>query len=103
VFDFTLDPAASHDNHLTTYYCVAPDEPTPEAYPGGCVAVDGLKFDWTSERVWLNPPYSDPGPWALKAAASDALTVALLPVDPSTNWWQHWVRGKCNEACRWWV
>lgn len=110
IFDFTLDPAASGKNHLTKWFCISPEEYEVMARGDltlwgdtykGCVAVDGLKFDWAGERIFLNPPYSDPGPWVQKAATSGALVVALLPCDPSTQWWQHFVLGHCNNpVCR---
>lgn len=108
LFGFTLDAAASVSNHLTDYYCVSPDDwdfiQAEGTIYDGIVGYNGLAYDWTGERVWVNPPYSDPGPWARKAAVSDALTVALLPVDPSTQWWQHYVLGQSTRQgkdCRW--
>ena len=53
--------------------------------------MDGL-FRWSeiaTRNVWLNPPYSNPKPWAQRAveAADDGLEVfALMKLDPSTEW-----------------
>lgn len=46
-------------------------------------------------RTFVNPPYSDPGPFMQRAAAHDAPTVALVKLDPSTAWW------KDNISSRW--
>ena len=52
-FGFTLDACAlPHNAKLEHYF-------TPEQ--------DGLAQDWTGERVWVNPPYSDIEPWLAKA------------------------------------
>lgn len=52
---------------------------------------DGLSASWSGERVWCNPPYSDPLPWVRKAffetqSGRCPLVVMLLPVDTSTAW-----------------
>lgn len=40
---------------------------------------------WAGERVWCNPPYSDPGPWIRKAREAD-VAVFLLPLWGSRLW-----------------
>lgn len=74
-FAFTIDVAAqSHNTKL----------------PG--FAENGLKMDWTSHRVWCNPPYSDIEPWVAKGAERKAdVAVFLLPVRPGTEWWLRYV------------
>jgi hypothetical protein len=51
---------------------------------------DGLRLPWVGS-VFVNPPYSDVLPWALKArdSASALLTACgfLVNVDTSTKWW----------------
>lgn len=60
---------------------------------------DGLALAWheVASRVWLNPPYGRTiGRWLAKArneAEHGCLVVALIPVDPSTRWWQQSVQG----------
>ena len=53
---------------------------------------DGQNADWTGERVWCNPPYSDIRPWVQQAWAysDDAeLIVMLLPANRTEQrWWQ---------------
>lgn len=53
---------------------------------------NGLKLPWKG-MIWLNPPYSDPVPWALKLYDSyeaGTLTDAglLVNIDSSTMWWR---------------
>lgn len=75
---FDVDPASG-----------AEDEPiAPTRYT---VEDDGLAQSWHGD-VWLNPPYSDPGPWLEKAREEieegDAeIVVALIKGDTSTSWY----------------
>jgi len=65
-FDFTLDACASSWNALLPRYNC---EPFPS------------RFSWVGQRVFCNPPYSDPTPFVLRAADRDAeLAVLLLPL-----------------------
>lgn len=47
--------------------------------------------------AFMNPPYSDPGPWCEKAATEarerSMFVVGLLPDDRSTHWYQQWIDG----------
>lgn len=75
-FRFTIDvAAAAHNAKCERYYSIEDD---------------GLAQDWTGERVWCNPPYSDIGPWVEKAHTSGAeLVVMLLPANRTEQaWWQ---------------
>ena len=74
-FQFTLDAAATPGNALCEKYHVWPD--------GLC--------DWTGERVFVNPPYSDIKAWAehfTKQAGKAQLIVALVPARVDTRWFQ---------------
>lgn len=72
-FGFTVDAASTSENAKL-----------PRRFE------DGLTASWAAERVWCNPPYSDPAAWCQKAAwaVRDGcpLAVLLLPVDTSTAW-----------------
>lgn len=75
---FTLDvAAAAHNTKCERYF-------TREQ--------DGLVQDWSGERVWCNPPYSDIAPWVRKAWecwASTSGVVMLLPANRTEQqWWQ---------------
>ena len=49
--------------------------------------IDGLLASW-SGSVYFNPPYSDPLPWAIKAAAYQNPWVTLLKLDTTTKWFR---------------
>jgi hypothetical protein len=79
-FRFTLDPCSQSEAFsasLMRHYA-EPD--------------NGLAQPWAGERVWLNPPYSNVGPWLAKGRAAfwDGLIdclVALLPSFTDRRWW----------------
>lgn len=83
-FDFALDAAALPETALCEKYL------TPD--------IDSLAVEWgdfisPSKRapwVWLNPPYSDIGPWVEKAIDQQGKgigTVMLVPQDTSARWY----------------
>ena len=80
-FRFTIDVAASKENAKLERFYTAED--------------DGLALDWSGERVWCNPPYSNIEPWVQRAqwfAQIDNgadLIVMLLPANRTEQgWWQ---------------
>jgi len=82
VFNFSFDAAASAGNNKCTLWSDSLDTDWKEVARGGV--------------VWLNPPYSNPGPFLAKAAdeaVRGVTTVALIKGDPSTRWWQVFVEG----------
>lgn len=75
-FEFTLDVAASQNNHKCPQYFSEED--------------DGLKQEWHSERCWMNPPYKQVGKWVKKAyeeSQKGATVVCLVQARTNTNWW----------------
>ena len=82
IFQFTLDPCASHDNHKCERYFTS--------------AEDGLLQSWAGERVFMNPPYGAAiGDWMRKAcleARGGALVVCLLPARTDTAWWHEYAK-----------
>lgn len=74
-------------------------------------ADDALARDWTAVEVdgarltiWLNPPYSGPGPFLQRLAAAvadygDADGLALIKGDWSTKWWQSYVDDCASAVC----
>lgn len=52
--------------------------------------INGLKLDW-KEFTYVNPPYSDPLPWVIKAIIEmnkGNIVIMLLRCDPSTKVWK---------------
>ena len=83
---FTVDAAAlPHNARVSRFW-------TP--------ATDGLRQDWTGERVWCNPPFSAIRPWVEKALESDAdLVVMLLPANRTEQgWWQDLIEPRRGSA-----
>ena len=83
-FNFVLDPCTTKDNPLGTQLFYTKES-------------DGLVREWIGPAVFMNPPYSKVTPWVQKAyteSLNGILTVGLLRYDPSTRWWNDWVRGK---------
>lgn len=85
-FRFTVDAAALACNTKLLRYW------TP--------AVNGLEQDWTGERVWCNPPFSDIEPWVRKASESAAeLAVMLTPANRTElGWWQEYIEPKRDRG-----
>ena len=76
-FHFTVDAAADAENSLCERYW---DE-----------EMDGLAQDWSSERVFCNPPFGTAKFWAAKASADNGLAVLLVPAAIDTRWWHEGV------------
>jgi phage N-6-adenine-methyltransferase len=83
-FVFALDPCTTPDNPLNTPVFYTKED-------------DGLNTPWLVGPVFMNPPYSNVSPWVMRAqlvAKKGVLVVGLLRHDPSTKWWNNWVRDK---------
>lgn len=76
-FGFTLDPCSTAENAKCKRFFTAAD--------------NGLKQDWGSETVFMNPPYGVAiGAWmrkALESARQGATVVCLVPARTDTKWW----------------
>lgn len=63
IYDFTLDPAASHANALLPRYCTIEGtfERTTDELAGRrqLDERDGLNRSWAGERVFINPPWGE--------------------------------------------
>lgn len=88
---FTLDPCSNGENAVCKRFF------TPED--------DGLAQDWSYERVFMNPPYTECYAWMQKAYESSlqgAIVLCLVPVRTDTAWWHefamrgeiHFIRGR---------
>lgn len=49
---------------------------------------DGLAFNWFGSRVWLNPPWDDPLPWAEKMAEHRVGSMLISAKSTDTKWAQ---------------
>lgn len=87
LFSFTLDPAATHENHLCSKYFVQEE--------------DGLKQSWAGETVFVNPPYSQIGKWVAKAAEEadkeKTLVVMLMPARTDTKYFADVIMKKAQK------
>jgi phage N-6-adenine-methyltransferase len=100
-FGITLDVCARETNRVCDAYFAPPGHVAIQRYPP--LDYDGLSQDWSRNCCWMNPPYSNPHPWCVKAAVSaldGAVVVGLLPVDTSTKWYRRYVHGVAREV-RW--
>ena len=79
-FHFTLDPCCTHESAKCSKHFTAED--------------DGLRQDWTGERVFCNPPYSEVKAWVEKAHIERALTVMLIFAKTDTKWFHEYIYQK---------
>ena len=93
--DFTLDVCASYENAKASHYideetdALNPDIEWKDYHPGG----QGV--------FYMNPPYSNPYPWAERAAKESQrgnIVVGLMIDDRSTRWYQDNVEGLASVA-----
>ena len=86
-FRFTLDPCANAENHKCDKYF------TKEQ--------NGLVQDWSTERVYCNPPYGRGiGEWVAKCSKHNGLAVMLIPARTDTKWFHEYVYQKPNVEVR---
>lgn len=79
---FTLDPAATDQNHKVSKYFD--------------ISVDGLKQDWSNNYVFCNPPYGkEIANWVEKGynegQKNNTCVVMLIPSRTDTKYWHEWV------------
>lgn len=88
-FCFTLDPCADDFNHKCEKYYTE--------------AQDGLKQDWSGERVFCNPPYGRDVPkWVRKCfdethTGNCLCAVMLLHARTDTRWFHDYIYRKADE------
>ena len=82
-YKFTLDVCADEFNHKCERYFNKKQ--------------DGLKQDWSGERVWCNPPYGrEISKWVEACSKHDGLAVMLLPARTDTRWFHDFIYGKAE-------
>ena len=81
-FIFQMDAAASEENRLCRLFISEEENTLTTSWPQAMGYADGY--------VWMNPPYSDIGPFVDKAAHENKWSrigcVMLLPADTSVGW-----------------
>lgn len=84
IFRFTIDVAATPENALLPRFY------TPEQ--------DGLRQDWSGERVWCNPPYGrGMERWVEKLASGEAeFACGFIPARTDTKWFHRYVIGRAE-------
>lgn len=82
---FDFDPCSNPHSHVKAFaVCSRTGVPLQSEGHGS----DGLVRNWSLyESVFINPPYSDVGPWATKLANYRGSWCALVKLDPTTKWW----------------
>jgi len=87
-FNFTLDPCATPDTAKCKKYYTIQD--------------DGLKQDWTGERVFCNPPYGSAiKDWVKKCSeVSGGIVVMLIPARTDTRYFHEYIYQKPNVEIR---
>lgn len=73
---FDLDPCSNSRSHINADYTYSLQR-----------GRDGLRADWWEGSVFVNPPYSNPLPWAKRLAKHEGPWVALMKLDPTTRWY----------------
>lgn len=86
-FGFTLDAAASRENHKCVKYFTRED--------------NALLQNWGGETVWCNPPYGrNIGLWVKKACEESqkpgTVVVLLVPSRTDTAWFHDYIFGKAQ-------
>lgn len=81
VFNFTLDPCATHENHKCDKYFTIED--------------NGILQSWANENVFMNPPYArEIKDWIAKAyreSLNGAIVVCLVPARTDTRYWHDYI------------
>lgn len=94
-FNFALDVCASTENALLPHYITEQEN---------CLTADWCSFSGQLETAgwysWMNPPYSDIGPFVKRAAemaTKGVGTVMLVMMDQSVGWYKEAIK-TCQEV-----
>lgn len=87
-FHFTLDPCATPETAKCKKFYTKED--------------DGLKQDWSGERVFCNPPYgSEIKNWVKKCSEEEnALVAMLIPARTDTKYFHEYIYNNPNAEIR---
>lgn len=98
-----FDLAASKRNHVTPRYYTKEDNALHHAtqWPKYRLRREEGVCDTIAPWLWLNPPFSDIGPWLERCQAekeSGRNILVLIPASVGTRWWSKWVDIKDGPA-----
>lgn len=80
-FNFTLDPCSNNNNFKCKKHYTLKE--------------NGLVQDWSSDIVFMNPPYGrDIYNWVRKAYNSNTTVACLLPARTDTKWFHEFIYNK---------
>lgn len=105
-YRFKLDAAASDNNHLCRKYITAEQNTHDRDWFSAAFALPGKNLHqndrkhFTGQYAWMNPPYSDIGPFvetAIKWQAQGFGTVMLVMMDQSVGWYKRAIE-HCQEV-----
>lgn len=87
LFNFTLDPCATHDNAKCEKYFTIKD--------------NGLNKSWANEVVFCNPPYGREikhwvGKSFLESEYNNSVVVMLIPARTDTKYWHQYIFNKAD-------
>ena len=87
IYNFTLDPCSTHENHKCEKYYTQED--------------NGLSQDWSKDVVFMNPPYGRGiKHWVEKAyneSEKGAIVVCLIPARTDTTYWHDYIFPHATE------
>ena len=86
--EFDLDPCSNPHSHVTSTRKLSLE-----------AGNDGLVDPWAGS-VFVNPPYSNPLPWAQRLLFHTKPWAALVKLDPTTQWWRVLTDGATWAAFR---
>jgi len=84
VFNFTLDPCSTHENHKCDTYFTIED--------------DGLTKDWSGHTVFMNPPYSKPESACSKNCKKKSCIKRGYHNDKYIPGQEDWIKKAFNES-----
>ena len=94
-FDFAVDVCASPENTLLPHFITEEEN---------CLTADWCRFSGRAESTgwyaWMNPPYSNIGPFVKRCAEMAAQgigTVMLVMMDQSVGWYKEAIK-TCQEV-----
>lgn len=93
IVEFDIDLAADDSNHKAAYWLDEEDDALALDWAPLLLNMDGTCTTW----AWLNPPYSEIGPWAFKCLQtchSGGAIAFLVPASVGSNWYRDYIHNQ---------